>query len=790
MRAAERAFITALVWLAASPVQAAAPETMQFQIPAGRLADALIALGEQARITIAVDPALARRHARALRGAMPVRAALERLLAGSGYRFVFAAPGVVRIVPDLRPPSAPPGARRAAPPPPRRAAAPRVEVPAAEIVVTASKQAIPLAEFSGTAHVVTIPSDQAARLGGRGSAALVERLPMLAATNLGPSRNKLFIRGIADSSFNGPSQSVAGQYLGDVRLTFNAPDPDLRLYDVARIELLEGPQGTLYGSGSLGGILRIVPNPPDLGKASGLVAAGLAATNHGGPGGDVSAMVNVPLAPGRLGLRAVGYSVVDGGYIDDVRRGLNDVNRTTITGGRATLLLDTGAGWQFELGALAQFVAGRDGQYTERGLPPLTRRSAIAQPFDNDYLLGHFTVRRNWGALSLVSTSEWVDHSIVSEFDASGFPGTTGPIAFREQSSISMIANETRLGRAGAGGTGWVAGWSLVHDADRTERSLGPPGAVMPRSGVRNAVDEAALFGQYALKLLPRITLTLGGRVTYSATSGKPLFTSQPDEPVRHDFRVSPTFALGWRPAPKWLVYARYGDGFRAGGLALGPSRAAARRFQSDELASSEVGIRFGGSQDNFSFDAAASHAVWTNLQADLIDGRGLPFTANIGTGRIEGLETSLSWRPARWLRLDAAAFLDDSTLTEPSARLAHANLGTLPNIAEAGARAGAHIETRLSRGLALTLDGVIRYVGKSRLGIGSPLDVGQGDYVETAVGARLALRRFAVSIDVANAGDSRANSFAYGNPFAVGRRNQSTPLRPRTFRLGLESRF
>src|SRR3546814_3098560 len=85
----------------------------------------------------------------------------------------------------------------------------------------------------------------------------------LSSTHLGAGRNKLFIRGIADSSFTGPTQATVGQYLGDIRLSYNAPDPDLRLYDVDNVEVLEGPQGTLYGAGSLGGIIRVVPNAPN-----------------------------------------------------------------------------------------------------------------------------------------------------------------------------------------------------------------------------------------------------------------------------------------------------------------------------------------------------------------------------------------------------------------------------------------------------------------------------------------------------------------------------------------------
>jgi iron complex outermembrane receptor protein len=789
-RAGSRALIAlaaALASLTPIAARAAPPPRIAFHIEAGSLSDALIALGGQARITIAAtDPGLRRIRARPVAGRMDVAAALRRLLAGTGYSFVLAGPDAVRIVPAAAPP------RRRPPPPPAPAAARPAEAPAGEIIVTASKQGIPLSAFPGTAHVLEVTPGEAARAGGRGSDELVERLPMLSATNLGASRNKLFIRGIADSSFNGASQSVSGQYLGDVRLTFNAPDPDLRLYDVGRAELLEGPQGTLYGSGALGGILRIVPNPPNFDHFAGNALAGLSATEHGAPGGDAAAMLNLPIVPGQAAIRMVGYDVVDGGYIDDLARGLRDVNRTTIRGGRAVLLFrPKESDWQIELGALAQFVAGRDGQYGEHFMPALTRRSVIAQPFDNDYFAGHFTLRRS-GRVDFSSTTELVRHNFDNQFDATGFPGTSGPIAFREDSAISMIASETRLSHADSRGAGWVAGLGFVHDIDRIDRNLGPPGAVLPRAGVRNAVDEGALFGQYGLALLQRLVVTAGGRLTYAESRGNPLDTPNRrlDEPTRRDLRFSPSLSLGWQAAPRIFVYARYQDGFRAGGLGIGAVRAAARRYISDDLASTELGARFGRESDKLSFDASVSHAIWTNMQADLIDSRGLPFTANIGTGRIDGLEATLSWRPIRGLRLDAAAFLDDSALTQPNLRLPRGSFANLPNIAEAGARAGGHFDTRLSPSVSLELNGDLRYVGKSQLGVGTPLDIIQGNYVETNVGAQLGFGRYAVSVDVTNLADTKGNSFAFGNPFQVMSRDQITPLRPRTFRLGLAARF
>jgi outer membrane receptor protein involved in Fe transport len=792
VRLAEPIFGLSVLCMAAA--QAGAAETVRFNIPAGRLSDALIAFGEQARITIGTsDPALAGIGSRPLHGRIPVRVALGRLLAGTGYSFVVVNARAVRIIRAAPPPRPRPPPPRPAPPP-RSAAAPSPGQPSPEIIVTASKQGVALDRFGGTVHLIDLRSEDVGRFGARGSEAVLNRLPMLASTSLGPGRNKIYIRGVADSSFNGPSQSIVGQYLGDVRLTFNAPDPDLHLYDVRRVELLEGPQGTLYGTGSLGGILRLVPNPPDLSDRAATVSAGVLTTHHGDPGGDASAMVNLPIVPGRLAFRAVGYGSVDGGYIDDVGRGLHDVNRTSTYGGRATLLWAPGGGWQLELGGLAQYIAGRDGQYAMRGLPPLSRRSNLAQPFDNDYQLGQFTVRKRWSAVELVSATGIVRHALETRFDATGFPGTAGTQLYIENVGITLISNETRLSQPNSRGEGWVVGWSLLHDISRITRRLGPPAATLPIAGIRNDVSEAALFGQYSHPLTSGLVATIGGRVTYSRTVGMPLDApDNTDEPKRTDVRISPTAALTWRLGRRLLLYGRFQQGFRAGGLAVSATGSAtsAQRFESDSLTSYEAGLRFGRPDtDPLSFNAAISYARWADIQADLIDTRGLPFTTNLGDGRIYGLEFEASWRVTPTLSFDAAAFLNDSALSSPNPAFAAADERALPNIARAGARAAGHFRTALSPGLTLALDGSVRYVGESHLGIGAPIDVDQGRFVDGRIGARLDFGRFGLSLDVDNVADARGNRFSFGNPFSVASRLQTTPLRPRTLRIGFDARF
>lgn len=785
-RLAEPLLAVAILSLAAAPASAAGE--VSFDLPAGTLAQSLIALGAQAHITIAAnDPALARLPSPALRGRMSVQAALRRLLAGSGYTFVEATPGAIRIVVAPRP--APPRARAAAEPP-REAPPPS---PQPDIVVTASKQSVLLSDMPATARIVALSSGEAARHGGRGSEALLSRLPMLASTSLGPGRNKIYIRGIADSSFNGPSQSIVGQYLGDVRLTFNAPDPDLRLYDMSSVELLEGPQGTLYGSGSLGGILRLVPNPPQLGAFGGTVSGGLAVTRHGGASGDAALTLNVPLAGDRLAFRGVGYSVSEAGWIDDLGRHARDVNRTRVRGGRGTLLYAPGSGWTVELGGVAQFIGGRDGQYAERGLPPLTRSSRMRQPFDNDYLLGEATVRRRWNGLELVSATNLVDHKLDSRFDATGGLGIAGVQLFGEDIHIRMIGHETRLSRTREGGKGWIAGFSFVRDLSRVERTLGPPAAPVAQTGVSTAIDEGALFGQASFGLGRHMILTAGARATLSRNVGNLLHAPDPEqnEPTRTEFRVSPTLALSWRAADRLLVYARYQDAYRAGGLAVAPAGPqAAQRFEPDELGSTEAGLRYGSPAAAFSGDLAVSYTRWSDIQADLIDRSGLPFTTNIGNGRIYALEGHALWKPRPWIAFDAAAFLADSALDSPAPAFAAADERSLPNIAEAGARAGLRVERRLGPSARIGFDASVRYVGRSKLGIGAPLDIPQGDYSVGDAGVRLALGRYGISLDVENVTDVRGNRFSYGNPFTVANRTQYTPLRPRTLRLGLDLDF
>jgi iron complex outermembrane receptor protein len=681
----------------------------------------------------------------------------------------------------------------------------------------AAESDVRLRDFAG--QVALLDGVDLALGGAGGTEAILARLASVSSTHLGAGRNKLFIRGIADSSFTGPTQTTVGQYFGDLRLSYNAPDPDLRLYDIASVEVLEGPQGTLYGAGSLGGIIRTVPNAPETGAVSASIAGGLSATWHGDPGADLGATLNVPLGE-HVALRIVGYGVSEGGYIDNPALDRRDVNRTRIAGGRAMLRLDAGNGWTVDLGGIGQWTKGDDSQYADRDEPPLTRGSAIVQGFSADYTMGQVVVSGAIGGLKVKSSTGIVSQTLTERYDATlpavdptqpitnwpafGSPLTTAPGSprvFAQRNATDMIANETRVWRPMRNGFGWVVGGSFTHNRTRLSRSLGPVDAPAPVTGVTNSIDEATLYGEGSLQLFRGLTATAGARMTRASLAGtgddvvparvvavalaRAMVTA-----ARVETSVLPSASLIAAVLPKVSLYGRYQQGFRPGGLAIESDFV--RRFENDRVRTLESGVRYGlAGVDTAYLTASVSHTIWQDIQADFIDATGLPSTANIGDGRIWTFSATGGWKPVAGLTLDAGFTYNDSRVTEPSAALyvSLARMSQVPNIARYAGRLGADYRRDVGRDLELRVYGWARYVGRSRLGVGPVLGEEQGDYLDTALTARVGRPLLGVTLGVTNLTDSVGNRFALGTPFQVGS-GQITPQRPRTVRIGLDAAF
>jgi outer membrane receptor protein involved in Fe transport len=802
MRAA-RIFAAAAITIA-SPAYAQ-ERKVELNLPAGTLDQAVVTLSRQAGVSVGLqDPGLGKRTVRAVRGTMTPARALQKMLKGTALEARQVARGAYMIEPEPRRARPAPAPRREvpeAPPPPP---------PVRQIVVTASKREVPLSVYPGGVQIIDANELSTAE-GARGTQAIESRLASVASTHLGPGRNKLFIRGIADSSFVGPTQATVGQYWGNSRVTYAAPDPNLRLYDVSRIEVLEGPQGTLYGAGALGGVMRVVPHSPDTGRFEGSAWGGLKATQHGQPGADGGLLVNLPLdEQGRLGFRGVLFAATEGGYIDDTGRGLDDVNDVRTFGGRAALRYAPTEDWTIDLNLVGQRIDGDDSQYAERNSGKLSRSSTIAQPYSNEFWLTDLVASRQWGSLEFTGSLGYSAQKVFEQFEGVTLfdkaNSAAAPIdldsysAYTQTNRIDMLTGEARLARRGRDGTGWLVGVSLLRNSGDVTRTMGTSAL----TGVSNTIDEGTLYGEYAFRPASDLVLTAGARLAHSELSGSaenPVNASflllDPDAGAnRSETRLLPSVALSWLAGDHLTLFARYQQSFRPGGIAV--RREFIQRFKSDKVGTAEAGLRYRG--DDFDLSASGSWTQWRNIQADLIDGFGFPITANIGNGRVYSLGAAANLRPVDGLEFDLSLYLNDSRLTEPDmlidqlAKAANlpspASFDRLPNVADVSARAGVSYRARLSADAALTIDAYARYVGQSTLGVGAILGQLQGDYVDTGLEIGLTDGPRLFSLSLTNLFDARGNRFALGSPFLVRDMNQITPLQPRSVRIGVEQNF
>lgn len=815
--------------LVASPALAQ-ERTADVRLSEMRLDAAVRLLSKQSGTSIGFrDPALAGVRVNAVRGKLTAAAALERALRGTGARArqVAAATYLIERAPAVARPAPRPASPRAVPTPSEH------EEPV-EVVVTATKRDIPLGAYPGGVQIINGDSLSAADA-AQGTAAIETRIASVVSTHLGPGRNKLFVRGIADSSFVGPTQATVGQYWGNSRITYSAPDPNLRLYDVQSIEVLEGPQGTLYGAGSLGGVVRIVPRAPNLRTHESAAWGGITGVQHGQPSIDGGAIVNVPLVDDRLAFRGLAFGAVEGGYIDDVGRGLRDINRVHTIGGRGALRFDAGDDWLIDLTGVGQKIRGDDSQYAERGVGDLARNGTIAQPFRSDYWLADLVVRKRWDDLELTTSLGYARQYVFEMFEGQALadvgmpdvqpkadaPGT----GYSQANRISMLTFETRLARRGPDGTGWLLAASLLRNNARVERqmdtarSLAASGAIealpgnisvsrdyvwsmavfRPLTGVTNKVDEATLYGEATIEPLPRVTLTLGSRLTHARLSGQSedvletlAYRNDPGaRGSRSETRFLPSAALAWRPNDRLTLFARFQQGFRPGGIAIRQDYV--QRFEGDRVTTLEAGSRYIGGR--FDLAVSGSWTNWKHIQADLIDGFGFPTTANIGDGEVFSLGVAGRWRPMRGLEIDASLYLNDSSVTRRDVIVLPIEApgvpaDRLPNVADATGRVGFAYTTELTSGDSFKLDGHVRYVGQSTLGVGPILEKLQGDYLDTGLEARIGNDRRGISLTLTNLLDSRGNRFALGSPFLIRDRDQITPLRPRSIRIGFDWNF
>lgn len=802
--------VTALSVSLSNPA-AARDERYQFDIGSTSLSLAIIEVGRQSNTPVATliaDLPLIRTPA--VRGTMNVDQALKQLLAGTGFRHRKARNGTYMIerAKTARAPKAP-----SAPKAVRRAASMAQEgddepdfIDPNMIIVTASKNDTPLRDYAGGAYVTALNDNQIRAGQGRGSDAMVELLPMLASSSMGSGRNKIYGRAISDGSFNGFMQSNLGVYLGEQRLGYSAPDPNLQLFDVDHVEVLLGPHGTLYGSGTLGGVLRIQPTAPNLSRREGMILGEVAKVEQGGHGGTISATINQPLVTDRLALRAVAYQLFEPGYLDHIAGNPYDPpltaknsNSVTIRGGRAALRWEWDDSNRLDLNLVYQRIKGRDIAHTAIAPPRLESDTPILQPFGNEYFLRSLAYEKQWDEWKLTSVSGWINQEIEEIYHQLTFSGMTGYLA--TDRDIMVLTHETRV-TADLGAWNLIMGVSALKNRSTSyDRNMGLHlGFDVYDRASRISTLENAVFGEIRRDIGSNITVMMGARLAH--VNEKIVVTSlqtgqRSDQSLQKRWNFLPSTSVAWKGPGGHLLFITYREGFRSSGMFppafMGLSGGAELPPRPDKIKMVEAGYRFSGSS-KLSLSISGYYTRWSDRNVDgiifLIGGYA---PANMGDVTIWGGDAVADWKVSSRFQINAgvavnnlphyvqakpASFPDDYIMPKEY----------LPNIAQITARMGAQYAIPLDQHWDLNLSGAIRYRGKSYGEFNIPIKPAE----EIGTEARISNGQYAFWFKVSNLLNNKNNIFSGGNPFysAVQSRTIYTPMRPRNFALGASAKF
>mgnify|MGYP003627867933 FL=1 len=765
---------------------ARAQDRVDIDLPAGPLGNALRLFSKQARVTVIGNsrrlPAI---RTPAVRGTLTAAEALARLLRATPYQARQINSRSFRIE---RRPARPQAQSERRSPAAASSAAPAPPPAPSTIIVTATKLDYALSDYPGSVQSLDLASVRTGDSAG-GLDRFLTRLPVTSGTALGSGQNKIFVRGIADSSFNGPTQATVGLYLGEQRLTYSASNPDLRLYDMERLELLEGPQGTLYGAGSIGGVIRLTPAPPAADRSAATVWLSGIVTRDGAPGYDMAAMANLPITD-HAAVRGLVYTGRAGGYIDDARRNLKNINRTDISGGRLAVRSELAAGWTLDLSGFGQQTEARGGQYIDARLPGLTQRTSTAEPFHADLWGVNATLNGVVGNVRLVSSTGFIRHDLDTRFDSSPLPDLSPRQAYDETRNIELFSHETRLSDNSGDPLSWLIGLSALRHQDDYRQLItnsngdNPP----PFANIVYARTEYALFGEARYALGDAFSAMLGGRLLYTQGRTRRTFgASASVEPETDARRFLPVAALSMRLSDDVNAYLRYQQGYRTAGVTV--ERAdngdpIIARFDADKVRAVEAGIKGRLNTDTpVDFSLAASYMTWRDVQADLVDNAGFVITRNIGDADIWGLTMQTDSALGPDVHLSTALFWNQSRVMRSTPRNG-AFSTMLPNIAPYGARLSLRYRLDLGGGSELVVRGSLDYTAESVLDIDALQQVRQGNFASADLSLTWRNPGWELGVEADNITDTRGNRFAFGNPFHVRREDQQVPLRPFTVRL------
>ena len=579
-----------------------------------------------------------------------------------------------------------------------------------EVVVTAEK----IAQSVDKAPITVTVFDQA-KLQEMGAQSFVDyaaSVPALSFQSLAPGRQRVLLRGVSDgvgTGLRGSTQNVTGIYIDDMVVSNNSTAPDLNLFDVERVEVLKGPQGTLYGDGSVGGLLRVITNKADATRTAGLVEVSGGSVSEGGEDYSVNGMFNLPLVQDTLALRLTGQYRNVSGFIDDVRSGQEDVNDLEQTGGRFSLRWQPQENLAITASMLYQKTElGSSNDYNAFA-GELNRNSIFLEPQQTTFKLSNLTLDWDLGAASLLSSSSYAifdnqDKSDFTDFlstaiDANfGFPGVMLPSHAVQTHHAKTFSQEFRLISPSDQRVTWLGGlyyyrmdevnseldvsdrlydWlndNLGFDVVGTPFDVGPgPDIAFRDLDAHDQRRQFAAFGEATYHFDERITATFGARwfryEQSSTDNAGGIFNGTPvlhDEKETSDHSQVFRFRVADQVTDDALLYALASQGYRTGGLnplnPLAPPDLP-QAFDPDKLWNYEIGWKTRWFDRRVKFDGAIFYIDWKDEQIQVSLPGGFTTITNAGKTTIKGIEIDFSVSPLDGLELGVGGSYIDAKL-------------------------------------------------------------------------------------------------------------------------------
>jgi len=713
-----------------------------------------------------------------------------------------------------------------------------------ELVVTAQKREERLVDVP--AAITALQGNMLREIGAKNLSDYAALVPGLQfASQGGGVGQQLVLRGLAtgvqtDSALVGeivdgiPVGSSSTYALG------GASALDSSLWDVKRVEVLRGPQGTLYGASGMSGLISYVYNQPDLHRYGGAAEVEGSGTQGGAASYIGRGTINLPIIADQLALRVSAFADHEGGWIDNPTRGEKDINERSEQGARANLLWQPTDRFHANLEALYQFNEARASDAASYNATThdavsgsLDQRHSLLDPSKFIYELEALNLSYDFGPATLTSTTshQYLKNDRITYFtDTTTAPlftsqtfltllGVAGPTAknllFNFRNHTDKVTEELKLVSNGAGPLQYVAGVYTAHEKSSGDSiftgtdAVGTPLANMNPgvdAGIPSDYKEYAAYAQASYTFADRLTLTGGLRYTridqkFQETLSGPYragllalhilgVTNQitgSEEDV--NFLVNVRYAL----TPDSNLYARIADGFRPGGpnvivTGLPPN------FQPDKLTDYEAGYKASYMGGRLQFDADVFYIKWDRIQLRAAV-NGITGETNGGAASSRGAEAQATFKPADGWTIGGNLAYADARLDEAVPSVGGLSGDPLPLSAKwSGAVFTSYIfpirgDWSGFVGGTMHADSARNVTFPNGAAKGSP-NYRLPSYLLGDIRAGVQNDRYTVTLFVNNVGNSRAQLSALATDVAVTNTGQVAVARPRTIGVRLDAQF